>query len=171
MLSALMTTVLLLGGYDTGRVLKWLLGSLSPVFQERLWAMGVVLVLGLAVLQTQTRALNAFSVSEFTSERLGVDPKRLRRVVLLTGTAMVSVAVGAVGVIGFLGLMAPHIARRIVGIDLRVSLLASAMAGSVLLLLADLAAQNLHPNVELPVGAVTALLGAPALLLLLKKVG
>lgn len=171
MLSAMMTSVLLLSGQDTGRVLKWLLGSLSPVFTERLWAMAIVLVIGLFVLQTQARALNVFSVSEFTSERLGVDPHRLRKWVLLSGTAMVSVAVGTVGVIGFLGLMAPHIARRIVGIDLRVSLVASAMVGSVLLLVADLLAQNLHPAIELPVGAVTALLGAPMLLYLLKKSG
>ncbi len=171
MLSALMTTVLMLGGQDTGKILRWLLGDLSNTFNERLWAMGVVLVLGLLVLQTQTRFLNAFSVSEFTSERLGIDPRRLRTIVLVTGTAMVSVAVGAVGIIGFLGLMAPHIARRVVGIDLRYSLLASAMLGSVLLLVSDLAAQNLNADFELPVGAVTALIGAPALLWLLKKEG
>ena len=133
--------------------------------------MTIVLILGLVALQTQTRVLNAFSVSDFTSERLGVDPLRLRQFVLLSGTAMVSVAVGAVGVIGFLGLLAPHIARRLVGIDLRYSLAASSMTGSLLLLFADLLAQNLHPNIELPVGAVTALLGAPALLFLLKKQG
>ena len=171
MLSAMMTTVLMMGGFDTGKVLKWLLGSLTPVFPERLWAMAVVLVVGLLVLQTQTRSLNAFSVSEFTSERLGVDTARLRTVVLLAGTAMVSVVVGSVGVIGFLGLMAPHIARRLVGLDLRYSLVASAFVGSLLLLFSDLVAQNLHEGIEVPVGAVTALLGAPALLWLLKKEG
>jgi iron complex transport system permease protein len=171
MLSALMTTVLLISGYDTGKVLRWLLGSLTNVFSERLWAMAVAFAVGFLVLQTQTRALNAFSVSDFTSERLGVDPRKLRWAILVTGTAMVSVAVGAVGIIGFLGLMAPHIARRIVGIDLRYSLAASAMTGSLLLLLADLAAQNMGGVIELPVGAVTALLGGPALLVLLRKQG
>lgn len=169
MLSALMTTVLMLGGHDTGRILRWLLGSLTPMFPERLIAMAVALAVGFAVLQAQTRVLNAFSVSEFSSERLGVDPRRLRGSVLVTGTAMVAVAVGSVGIIGFLGLLAPHIARRLVGIDLRWSLAASAFAGSALLLVADLMAQNLHPDYELPVGAVTALIGAPALLWLLKK--
>lgn len=171
MLASLMTTVLLLAGQDTIKVLRWLLGSLTPMFTERLWAMAIVLVVGIVVLQTQTRALNAFSVSEFTSERLGVDPRRLRVWVLVTGTAMVSVAVGAVGIIGFLGLVAPHIARRVVGIDLRYSLLGSALLGSSLLLGADLLAQNLHRTTELPVGAITAVLGAPALLVLLKKYG
>jgi iron complex transport system permease protein len=171
MLSALMTTVLMLGGQDTGRILRWLLGSLTTVTTERLWAMAVVLVLGLLALQGETRALNAFSVGEFTSERLGVDPRRLRAVVLTVGTAMVAVAVGAVGIIGFLGLMAPHISRRLLGIDLRWSLLGSALCGSALLLASDLAAQNIHPDFELPVGAVTALIGAPALLWLLKKEG
>jgi iron complex transport system permease protein len=171
MLAALMTTVLMLGGQDTNRVLRWLLGSLWSVSAERLTAMAVALAVGIAVLQAQTRRLNAFSVSEFTSERLGVDPRRLRAAVLVTGTAMVSVAVGSVGIIGFVGLLAPHVARRLVGIDLRWSLAGSALAGSALLLFADLLAQNLHPDYELPVGAVTALIGAPALLWLLKKQG
>ncbi len=171
MLSAFMTTVLLLAGEDSGRVLKWLLGNLGTVFNQRLWAMAVVLAIGLYVLQRQARPLNAFSVGEFSAERLGVDPKRLRRSVLLAGTAMVSVAVGTVGIIGFLGLMAPHAARRTVGIDLRACIPASAMLGSVLLMAADLVAQNLHRGIELPVGAVTAILGAPLLLLLLKREG
>lgn len=171
MLSALMTTVLMLGGQDTNRILKWLLGSLGNLSTERLWAMGVVLVAGLFCLRSQSRHLNAFSVSEFTSERLGIDPKRLRLMVLVPGTAMVAVAVGAVGIIGFLGLIAPHIARRLVGIDLRRSLVASTLLGSILLMVADLLAQNLSASYELPVGAVTALLGAPVLLWLLKREG
>ena len=171
MLSALMTTVLMLGGEDTGRILRWLLGSLSVVFYERIWAMAIIGTIGLVVLQTQTRHLNAFSVSEFTSERLGIDPKRLRRVVLVAGTAMISVTVGAVGIIGFLGLMAPHIARRIIGIDMRWSLLASTACGGSLLLLSDLLAQNISKSFELPVGTITALIGAPTLLILLKKEG
>lgn len=168
LLYALTTTVLLLGGQDTNRVLKWLLGDLGTVFNERLWAMALVLILGTLALQTQTRWLNAFSVDEFSSGRLGVDHGRLRRVVLVTGTAMVSVCVGTVGVIGFLGLIAPHIARRVLGLDLRFSLIGSALAGSLTLLLADLLAMNASHAVQLPVGAVTAILGAPVLLILLK---
>jgi iron complex transport system permease protein len=171
MLSALMTTVLMLGGQDTNRILKWLLGSLGNLSTERLWAMGLVLLGGFFCLRSQARHLNAFSVSEFSSERLGIDPRRLRALVLVPGTAMVAVAVGAVGVIGFLGLIAPHIARRLVGIDLRRSLLASTLLGSVLLMVADLLAQNLSSSYELPIGAVTALLGAPVLLWLLKREG
>ena len=99
----LAVTVLMLGGHDTNRILKWLLGSLGNLSAERLWAMSIVLVAGLICLQSQSRHLNAFSVSEFSSERLGIDPRRLRALVLVPGTAMVAVAVGAVGVIGFLG--------------------------------------------------------------------
>jgi iron complex transport system permease protein len=82
---------------------------------------------------------------------------------------MTSVTVGAVGIIGFVGLVAPHIARRLVGVDLRASLPLSAILGSLLLLLADAIAQRGAQGAGFPVGIVTSLLGAPVLLILLKK--
>ena len=82
---------------------------------------------------------------------------------------MTGVAVGASGVIGFLGIIAPNIARRTVGPDARLTVPLSAGIGAGLLLIADLAAQRLVPGTELPVGAVTAVLGAPALFLVLKR--
>lgn len=171
MLSAVMTLLLLLAGQDTNRVLRWLLGSTTPMFWSRVLVLTVVLAIGLAILIRQARALNAFAVSDFMSERLGVDTVKLKWIVLITGTAMVSAAVGSVGIIGFLGLVAPHVARRIVGIDLRRSMPASAALGAGLLLLADVLAQRIKPGMELPVGAVTAIIGAPTLLALLKRKG
>jgi len=82
---------------------------------------------------------------------------------------MTSVTVGVVGIIGFVGLVAPHIARKLVGSDLRASLPLSAVLGSLLLLLADAIAQRGNQGGGYPVGIVTSLLGAPLLLVLLKK--
>src|SRR5262249_26316022 len=134
-------------------------------------------VFGTVVLMTQARRLNALSFGEDTARRLGVDVPRLTRIVLITGTAMTSVAVGTVGVVGFLGLVAPHTARRIVGVDWRWSLPGSLFCGSILLMVADVLAQRGLPllthklGLEPPVGIVTALIGAPVLLGLLKKRG
>lgn len=169
LLSAVLTLILLTAGEDTYNVLRWLLGSMATLFWDRLAVMAIVLALGGAILVRISRQLNAFSVSETQAQQLGVDPVRLKWTVLVTGTAMASVAVGAVGIIGFLGLVAPHIARRLLGVDLRYSIAGSMLTGSALLLLADLAAQRLVPAIELPVGAITALLGAPALLALLRR--
>ncbi len=171
LLSAILTMVLLLGGQDTNIVLRWLLGSTTPMFWNRVAILFAALVVGFLLLLGQSRRLNAFSVSEFMAERLGVNTNRLKWSVLVTGTAMTSAAVGSVGIIGFLGLVAPHISRRVLAIDLRVSLIGATLIGSGLLLGADIVAQRAKPGLELPVGAVTAVLGAPALLVLLKKKG
>jgi iron complex transport system permease protein len=168
LLSALTTFGLLLAGQDSNKVLRWLLGSTSPMFWDRLAVMALALAVGGGILMSQARALNAFAVGEKTAQTLGVDVGRLKSLVLVTGTALAAVTVGAVGIIGFLGLIAPHIARRLVGVDWRVSMPAAMLAGAGVLLVSDVLAQRAVPGMDMPVGVVTALLGAPMLLVLLK---
>jgi iron complex transport system permease protein len=181
LLSALTSMLLLVGGQDANQVLRWLLGSTTPMHWSRVGILTVVAVLGSAILTGQTRALNAFAIGEETARRLGVDTSRLKAVVLIAGTAMTAVAVGTVGVIGFLGLVAPHLSRQLYGVDFRRSLLGSFLIGSGLLLASDIVAQrgmewaaqmfSQHGAVatEIPVGIVTSLLGAPFLLILLRR--
>lgn len=168
MLGAATVIVLLLGHKDTNQILRWMMGSTSPMFWDRVLMLALVLVVGMAVLWRQTRALNTVAMTGRLAETLGVEAKALTRTVLWTGSAMVGVSVGAVGLIGFVGLAAPHIARTLLGPDLRRTLPASAALGATLLLLADVTAIRLLPGIELPVGAVTAVLGAPVLLYLLR---
>lgn len=171
LLAALLSLILLAAGGNTNQVLRWLLGSMTPMFWPRVAILAIALLGGTALLTRETRRLNAFAVGEDSAQRLGVDTARLKKRVLVTGTAMAAVAVGSVGIVGFLGLVAPHIARRMLGIDLRQSLIGAGLFGAILLLAADLLAQRAVPGVELPVGAVTAVLGAPTLLLLLRGKG
>jgi iron complex transport system permease protein len=171
MLTAVLTLVLFASGADANQVLRWMLGSTTPMYWNRLVVLAAVLTLGGAVLVLQTKRLNAFAVGEETAQRLGVNTRRLRGIVLVVGTVMAAAAVGSVGVIGFLGLVAPHIARRLVGVDWRSSLVASAVCGMGLLLLSDVAAQRIVPGAELNVGVVTALIGAPFLLTLMRRQG
>lgn len=160
-----------LAGLDSGKVLYWLLGSTTPMYPAHVAILTGVLGLGFAVLYRQSRSINAYSVSEFMAERQGVDPRKLKNTVLFTGTLMTGAAVGLVGIIGFVGLVAPHIARRWVGNDMRRSLPLASLIGAGVLLVADILAQRLRPGVELPIGAITAVLGAPVLLWMLKKKG
>lgn len=169
LLSSVLSLVLLAAGQDTNQVLRWLLGSTTPMFWDRILIMLVVYAIGGIILIRQSRRLNAFAVSEETAQRLGVDTSALKSVVLVAGTAMTAVAVGSTGIIGFLGLVAPHISRRLVGVDWRWSLPGSALIGSALLLFADIVAQQIKPGMEIPVGVVTALLGAPFLLVLIRR--
>ncbi len=181
LLSAILSLIILMSGEDSSRLMRWLLGSTSPQFMERVWAMAVVLILGTLILYRQTKQLNAFAIGEDSARRLGVDPRRLRAVVLIVGTAMAATAVGTVGAIAFLGLVAPHISRRVLGVDWRWSLPGSLLVGSGLMLAADAFAQRAVPWIgqaltgkellatDIPVGVVTALIGAPSLLILLRR--
>jgi iron complex transport system permease protein len=170
MLSALLSMILILGGKDTNVILRWLLGSTDNLLWNQVWIMLATLLVGGAVLLMQTKKLNAFAVSEQSAQQLGIDTERLKLVVLGAGAAMTAVAVGTAGMIGFLGLVAPHIARRLLGVDWRWSLAGSALLGSALLLAADIIAQRvLGEGRELQVGIVTSLIGAPFLLVLLRR--
>jgi iron complex transport system permease protein len=169
LLAALTTLILYLAGEDTNRVLGWLLGSMTPMLWERVLILSIVLLIGTAILLIQGRKLNAFAIDETVAQHLGINTSRLKWVVLLTGTAMASVCVGAVGIIGFLGLVSPHIARRLLGVDWRMSMPGALMIGPMLLLIADMLSQRVIAGIEIPVGAVTALIGAPFLLVLLRR--
>lgn len=169
MLGAMVTMVIFAAGENPMHVLRWLLGSMTPMTWVRVLALAVVLVVGSLLLMRHTKQLNTFAVGEEVALRLGVSTRALKATVLITGTAMVAVSVGTVGVIGFLGLVAPHLSRRLVGVDWRWSMAGAGLLGGVLLLFADLIAQRCIPGTELPVGVVTAILGAPFLLAILKR--
>lgn len=169
LLSALVSIVLILAGEDTNAVLRWLLGSVTPAEWSRGGALWLALGLVLPPLWLQSRKLNAMAISEQAAATTGVEIRKVQAIVLTLGTAGASAAVGTCGVIPFLGLVAPHLVRKLIGDDLRLVLPGSVLAGGGLLVLADLAAQQIKPGAELPVGAVTALLGAPLLLWLLSR--
>lgn len=169
MLSSVLSFVLLAGGQDTRIVLQWLLGSITPAYWNRVEILAIVLAIGGVAFFQFSKQLNVFALGEDTAQRLGVDVARLKPAILILGTALVAATVGAVGIIGFLGLVAPHIARRTIGVDWRWSLLGSALLGSELLLLSDLLAQRAIPGGEIPVGIITAIIGAPFLLVILRR--
>lgn len=168
-LSGVLSWILVASGQDTNRLVQWLLGTTANLGWSRVTVLTVITCLGIPYLAAQAKVLNAFSVSEESALRLGVDTRTLTWSILTAGSAMAAIAVAATGIIGFVGLVGPHISRRILGPDLRWSLMGSALLGSALLLLADIVAQRAVANTEVPIGAVTAVLGAPMLLVLLRK--
>lgn len=169
LLLSLMTVMLLVTGKDSSSVLRWMLGSMTPMYWSRVALLAITLLLGGMVLIRESRKLNALSLGEISARALGVDPNKSSRTVLAAGAAMASIAVGATGIVGFVGIIAPNMVRRWVGPDARRVLPLSAAVGSVLLLCSDLVAQRVLVGQELPVGAIAAILGAPALLWVLKR--
>ncbi|WP_162241109.1 iron ABC transporter permease [Pseudomonas sp. Leaf58] len=145
----------------------WNLGSLNGASYERLWPL-LLVVVGVALwLPRRAKALNALLLGESEARHLGIDVERLKRELVLCTALGVGAAVAAAGLIGFIGLVVPHLVRLLAGPDHRVVLPASLLAGGGLMLFADLAARLLLAPAELPIGIVTALIGAPFFLLLL----
>lgn len=166
---AAVTLVLVLSGQDSNRVLFWLLGSFASMDWGRVAILAIVTVVGYLQLARLSRQLTIFMAGEESALRLGVETERLKWATLLTGTAITAVAVSAVGIIGFVGLFVPHIARRLFGPDLRRLLPASALIGAMGMAAADLIAQRALGGQEMNVGVVTALVGAPFLVVLIKN--
>jgi iron complex transport system permease protein len=166
---ALVTFCLAYAGQDSSRILFWLLGSFASMDWGRVVLVAAAGGVGFAVLFRYARPLTVFSVGEESSGRLGVDVERVKWVTLITGTAMAAAAVAAVGIVGFVGLFVPHIARRFVGPPLVQLLPASAILGAAILVLADLLAQRLVPGQEINIGVLTALVGAPFLVVALRR--
>lgn len=164
------TSILVLGsGGDTNSVLRWLLGSFGGMDWQKA---GLVLVVsGGACLwiYRYARVLNPWQASAELPGLLGIDTGRVERHVLVASALAVGVLVGSVGIIGFVGLVAPHLARLVVGPNLVRLVPSAACAGALLMLASDIASVRAVGGMELPIGAVTALLGAPALLWIMGK--
>jgi iron complex transport system permease protein len=120
-------------------------------------------------LPCRARALNALLLGESEARHLGIEVERLKRELILCIALGVGAAVAAAGLIGFVGLIVPHLVRLIAGPDHRVVLPASALAGASLLLFADVFARLVLAPAELPIGIVTAFIGAPFFLFLLVR--
>ncbi len=166
---AVVTLLLLLAGEDMGRVLYWLLGGLLNADWQRLAVATPLMVLGGIALISQTRGLNLYAVDEELALHLGVAVERLKGTVLLAGALMTASAVAVAGIIGFVGWLVPHLLRRVVGGDHRLLVPLSALGGGLLLLWSDTLARMLIRPTELPVGVITALLGTPVFLWVLRQ--
>nr|WP_185965440.1 iron chelate uptake ABC transporter family permease subunit [Pseudomonas mendocina] len=147
----------------------WNLGSLNGASYARLWPLLLATLAVALWLPRRARALNALLLGESEARHLGFDVERLKRELVFCTALGVGAAVAAAGLIGFIGLVVPHLMRLLVGPDHRLLLPASALAGVSLLLLADLVARLALAPAELPIGIVTALIGAPFFLYLLVR--
>lgn len=154
-----------------GEVLFWLAGALGYEKPATLIASGAVQVAAIAVMWALSGRLNLLTLGDEDAAALGVDVSRTRTVLLLVASLSVSAAVALSGLVGFVGLLVPHLARLLLGPDQRLLLPASALLGAAFLVLADLGARVLFRvfHTEPPVGVITALLGGPAFLLLLLR--
>lgn len=147
----------------------WTLGSLGRVTWPKLAAAAPFLLCALLLIPREARSLNVLLLGEAEAGHLGVALQRIKTRLILATAAGVGAAVALAGGIGFIGLVVPHLIRQWLGPDHRWLLPGSALLGAVLLLVADVAARTVAMPAELPVGVLTAALGAPVLLNLLRS--
>jgi iron complex transport system permease protein len=145
----------------------WSMGSTGSATWERVAAIAPFLVIGMLLLPRYAAPLNLFALGEREASHLGVDTERVR-VVLVTITALlVGASVAVAGIVGFLGLVVPHLIRLISGPNHKTLLPASALGGAALLLFADLISRTIAVPAEIPLGVVTSFIGGPFFLFLL----
>ncbi|QKI80989.1 FecCD family ABC transporter permease [Kroppenstedtia eburnea] len=143
------------------RIQFWIMGSVAAREWHHIYVVLPFMIPGLTLIWLMARQLNLFSLGERSAAHLGVPVRRIRMVLLLSATLMTAAAVAVSGTIGFVGLIIPHIMRRIVGPDHRVLIPAAVLAGGLFLVGADTVARTVMEPRELPIGVVTALVGAP----------
>ena len=154
-----------------GQVLSWLAGSLAAATWRDLGVPAVVLVVATTVLVLLAPVLNAFLTGDETAASLGVDVGRVRLGLFIITSLLVGVVVAVSGSIGFVGLVVPHAVRMVIGSDHRWVLPASALAGGLLLVVVDIGARLILAPTEVPVGLLTAVVGAPFFLWLMRRSG
>jgi iron complex transport system permease protein len=166
LLAAGLSLAMYLSGAQLRQIFFYLMGSLAGSDWQSL-AVGLpIIALGTIAIMARTRALNGLLLGDDTALHLGVDVRRERAILLGLASLVTAAAVALAGLIGFIGLVVPHVVRLVVGPNARVVLPLSAIFGAAFLILADLGARMAG---ELPVGIITAVIGAPLFVLLLRR--
>lgn len=168
--NAVILLLLMLADVESFRsAVFWMMGSLAGANWRTAGLLALFVLPSIVVLLALARALNLLAIGEETALFLGARVERVKLVTYFVASLLVAAAVSACGVIGFIGLIVPHAVRLAWGSDHRLLLPASVLGGGTFLLLADTAARSIAAPAELPVGVITALVGVPIFVLLLRR--
>ena len=149
--------------------LWWLLGNTQIYDLKLLTAVSVITILGVVVSTFLARNLNIMSLGEEEAITMGLDVEKVKLIFFVISSIMTAAIVSVCGMIGFVGLIIPHIARRFIGPDHRRLIPASALCGGIYLILCDILARRVTQPIELPIGVVTAICGAPFFIFFLRR--
>lgn len=166
-LGALISLMIALTGDELRQIIGWLLGSVSMRGWEYIKIIIPFFVIGSIILIFNAKELNAMSFGEERAHHLGVNVQKRKLIILTAGSILTGAAVAVSGTIGFVGLVIPHLSRLLWGPDHRHLLPLSILTGSGFLILADLISRTIISPTELPIGVITALIGAPVFALIL----
>jgi iron complex transport system permease protein len=172
-LYAVVALVEVIAGDELTAIIFWLIGGFSNVLWFDIFSVTPFILIGIALSYFYARALNMLALGEETAQHLGVNVERVKKILLVLASLITAAAVSLSGLVGFVGLMVPHITRLVIGPDHRILLPASTIIGAIFLVICDAAARVIATpfasTLELPVGIITMLTGAPFFIILFKK--
>lgn len=168
-LSSLLISLNLVNWQVAQEILFWMMGGLDARTWTHAWLCGPFIALGCVVAAAHARELDLLQQGEEVAASLGVDVESSKRILILTAALLTGACVAVAGLVGFVGLVAPHAVRLLLGPSNRRLAPAGALGGALFLVLCDLAARTLHPPVEIRLGVVTSLIGGPLFIWLLVR--
>lgn len=170
MLSALIMLVLSLSpDKSMQNIIFWLMGNLQNISYTEVSAAAIFGILGIIILYSQSKYLNVMILGDEHAIPLGIDTNKVRIIILLSTSLILAATVSFIGMIGFVGLIVPHMVKLLFGYDNRLTIPLSALGGGIFLVICDIISRSVIAPSELPVGVITALIGAPLFLYLLKR--
>jgi iron complex transport system permease protein len=150
-------------------IIWWLLGSLEIIDSSQLLGIGITVIIGTLAGIFYSKELNILSLGDNSAVNLGVNAEFFKKIFFILASFLAASTVAVCGIVGFVGLIIPHIMRLIVGPDHRILIPASALSGAIFLTACDILARNIISPAELPIGVITALCGGPFFIFLLRK--
>jgi iron complex transport system permease protein len=168
-LGAIMSYLMIASGEKLHSIVLWLLGTLSIANWSQVLMVTPYILIGIIVICLYARPLNVMQLDEEQAQQLGINVERVKIILLVAATLITAAAISFCGIIGFVGIIIPHAVRLIWGPDHRFLLPLSTVAGAIFLILADTAARTLLAPAEIPIGVITAFIGAPFFLYLLRQ--
>ncbi|MDP2938849.1 MAG: iron ABC transporter permease [Candidatus Omnitrophota bacterium] len=147
----------------------WLLGSLQIFELKLIFVVATIVILGITLVFVLSQDLNAISIGEEEAIHLGIETETIKKLLFLITSLITGALVSVSGMIGFVGLIVPHMMRLIVGPNHKVLVPATCLAAAAFLVLCDTVSRSLLPPMEIPIGVITSLIGAPIFIILLKR--
>lgn len=169
MLSSMVSIIMIFSRNQVDQIVFWIMGSVSAASWNQIVFLVPVIFIGVAVIIAFSRDLNVMSTGEETAKSLGIEVEKVKKLLIIICSVLVAACVSVSGVIGFVGLIIPHSVRMIAGSDHRMLLPFSVVGGAVFMVICDTIARSVVPPVEIPVGAITSIFGAPYFMYLLYK--
>ncbi len=169
MASAVISVLMIFNRDQADTIIFWTMGSVSAARWGQVSYLLPVVIIGTLIIIIYAKDLNLMMAGDDTAHNLGVEIDRSKRVLLIVSSMMIAFIVSSSGVIGFVGLIVPHAIRLLLGPDHRVLIPFSALGGAIFMIICDTIARTILAPMEIPVGAITALFGAPYFVFLLNK--